>query len=87
VSAEAAGLPHVFRVSTRKQLLDVVAGDANRREAVNGVLPSRSDSLFLFAEPYWINSPTGATRGSVLGCEAETSSSVFGRVLREMLEP
>jgi predicted AlkP superfamily pyrophosphatase or phosphodiesterase len=52
----AAGVPHVFRVYTRTQLVNGAGPDDRITRAVErGFYPSRSGDLFVLLEPYWLN--------------------------------
>ncbi|MGE5644690.1 MAG: alkaline phosphatase family protein [Acidobacteriota bacterium] len=74
-----ARLPHIFRVYTREQLLKGrTIGDEITRAVENGFYPSRSGDLFIVAEPYWIESGSGATHGSPFGYDSHVPVIFMG---------
>lgn len=64
-AAALAGIPHVFRVYTRAQ---VVSGqfvpDSVGLRIANSFNPSRSADLITVLEPYWVYDASGATHGT-----------------------
>jgi predicted AlkP superfamily pyrophosphatase or phosphodiesterase len=65
VAVALAGVPHVYRVYTRAQLLQGDAGqDPVSRRVSSSFFPSRSGDVIATLEPYWIYGATGTTHGS-----------------------
>jgi predicted AlkP superfamily pyrophosphatase or phosphodiesterase len=65
VAGALAGVPHVYRVYTRTQLLHGEFGqDPVSRRVANSFFPSRSGDVIATLEPYWIYGATGTTHGS-----------------------
>jgi hypothetical protein len=85
VAAEAArGIPHVFRVYTREQL---IAGDAFPDEVgkrvLNGYFPRRGADVEVLLDPYWIFTQSGATHGSPFGYDNHVPVIFMGPGIRE----
>jgi predicted AlkP superfamily pyrophosphatase or phosphodiesterase len=80
VAAEAlASRPYVFRVYTREQLADGVAGDRIARSMMNGYFPRRSGDLFVLLDPYWIFSMSGTTHGTPFNYDTHVPLIFMGR--------
>ncbi len=65
VAEALAGVPHVYRVYTRTQLLHGEIGqDPVSRRVASSFFPGRSGDVIATLEPYWIYGATGTTHGS-----------------------
>jgi len=79
-AAEAAmGIPHVFRVYTREQLMrgEVLPDEVGRR-VMNGYYERRSADVEVLLEPYWIFTQTGATHGTAFGYDTHVPVIFWG---------
>ncbi len=83
VAAEAlSSRPYVFRVYTREQLADGVAGDRIAQAMMNGYFPRRSGDLFVLLDPYWIFSMSGTTHGTPFNYDTHVPLIFMGRGIR-----
>jgi predicted AlkP superfamily pyrophosphatase or phosphodiesterase len=66
VAADAIrGLPHVFRVFTRTQLMNgAILDDSIGRRMRNGFNAARSGNVFVMLDPYWMAARNGTTHGA-----------------------
>lgn len=82
-AAAALGIPHVFRVYTREQLL---AGEVQRdqvsQRVMNGYHQQRGADLEVLLDPYWVAVKTGTTHGTPFSYDAHVPIIFFGSGIR-----
>jgi predicted AlkP superfamily pyrophosphatase or phosphodiesterase len=77
------GLPHVFRVYTRTQLLNGwVASDPVDVKVRNGFNAARSPNLVVISDPYWIGGSSGTTHGSPFDYDSHVPILFLGAQIR-----
>jgi arylsulfatase A-like enzyme len=78
-AAAVAGVPHIFRVFTRDEMLHGhVPDDAVSRAALAGFVPRRSGDLVIVEDPYWIAAASGATHGAPFGYDTHVPVIFMG---------
>jgi hypothetical protein len=78
----AAGIPHVFRVYTREQLVNGVFPDEVSRRVMNGYFARRGADVEVLLDPYWIFTQTGATHGAAFGYDSHVPVIFMGPGIR-----
>ncbi|MGP8245344.1 MAG: alkaline phosphatase family protein [Bryobacteraceae bacterium] len=84
VAAEAAlGVPHVFRVYTREQLLNgQIQDDSIGRRVSNGFFAQRSPDVEILLDPYWIAGATKASHSTPFGYDTHVPVVFLGAAIR-----
>lgn len=79
-AAQAAlGIPHVFRVYTREQLMNGSAlEDQVGRRVMNGFYVRRGADVYIMLEPYWMFAPHGTTHGTTFSYDAHVPVIFMG---------
>jgi arylsulfatase A-like enzyme len=79
-AAEAAfGIPHVFRVYTREQLIAGYAmEDQVGRRVANGFYVRRGADIYILLEPYWMFGAHGTTHGTAFGYDVHVPVIFMG---------
>jgi arylsulfatase A-like enzyme len=79
-AAQAAlGIPHVFRVYTREQLMNGSAlEDQVGRRVMNGFYVRRGADVYIMLEPYWMFAPHGTTHGTTFSYDAHVPVTFMG---------
>ena len=76
-------VPHVFRVYTRRQLMNGQAlEDQLGRRVMNGFDVRRSADLTILLEPYWIYNQKGTTHGTTFSYDAHVPVIFMGPGIR-----
>ena len=79
----ALGVPHVFRVYTREQLMNgAVAQDAVGRRVMNGFFVKRAADVYILVEPYWMFSQHGTTHGTTFSYDAHVPVIFMGHGIK-----
>lgn len=79
----ALAVPHVFRVYTRRQLMNGQAlEDQLGRRVMNGFDVKRSADLTILLEPYWIYNQKGTTHGTTFSYDAHVPVIFMGPGIR-----
>jgi len=82
-AADAArGIPHVFRVYTREQLIGESLNDPVGRQVMNGFYGPRSADLYILPEPYWMFFGQGTTHGTTFSYDAHVPVIFMGPRIR-----
>ena len=75
----ALGVPHVFRVYTREQLMNgTVAQDSVGRRVMNGFFVKRAADVYILVEPYWMFSQHGTTHGTTFSYDGHVPVIFMG---------
>lgn len=84
VAAQAAlGIPHVFRVYTREQLMNGSAlEDQVGRRVMNGFYVRRGADVYIMLEPYWMFAARGTTHGTTFSYDAHVPIIFMGPGVR-----
>jgi hypothetical protein len=84
LAAETAmGIPHIFRVYTRDQLLTgSVPGDEVSRRVMNGFNVRRSPDIAFLPDPYWLVTKDVTTHGTPFGYDSHVPVIFMGSGIR-----
>jgi hypothetical protein len=73
------GLPHVFRVYTREQLMSgSTLEDQVARRVMNGFYVRRGADVYVLLEPYWMFGAKGTTHGTTFSYDAHVPVIFMG---------
>lgn len=79
----AAGVPHIFRVYTRDQLLNgLVADDPVGRRVLNGYNQRRGADIVYLQDPYWLFAASGTSHGTPFGYDTHVPILFLGASIR-----
>ena len=84
IAAQAAlGIPHVFRVYTREQLMNgSTLEDQVGRRVMNGFYVRRGADVYIMLEPYWMFAARGTTHGTTFSYDAHVPVIFMGPGIR-----